>query len=195
MRNSSQRGAAVVIALLAIFALCLVVAGALVATYITYANMGTQLESGIKAKYRDNENVYANGTQKVMEIAQVPSMYAADLSKLTREAIGGRYGPEGSKALFQFLKEQNPTIDASMYTKIQQVIEAFRNEFKVAQTGLLDQCRSYENARGFVWSGFWLKLAGYPKLEVDKHCTIVSTDKAAQTFETKRDSGIQLVPR
>ena len=81
-----------------------------------------------------------------------------------------------------------------MYVKVQQVIEAFRNEFKAAQTTLLDQCRSYETARGNVWSGFWLNLTGYPKMDVAKMCTIVSTDKARQTFETKRDTGVQLRP-
>jgi hypothetical protein len=72
------------------------------------------------------------------------------------------------------------------------VIEAFRNEFKNSQTALLDQCRNYETLRGNVWSGFWMARAGYPKRDIDKMCTIVSTAKAAQTFDTKRDTGIQL---
>jgi gas vesicle protein len=163
-----------------------------ITSYVGAANQGNQLEVAIKAKYADNENVYANGTQKVIEIAQVPEMYRDDLSKVTRDAIGGRYGEGGSKAVFQMLREQNPTLDASMYTRIQQVIEAFRNEFKNSQTALLDQCRNYETLRGNVWSGFWMARAGYPKRDIDKMCTIVSTVKAAQTFETKRDTGIQL---
>jgi uncharacterized protein (UPF0333 family) len=163
-----------------------------ITSYVGAANQGNQLEVAIKAKYADNENVYANGTQKVIEIAQVPEMYRDDLSKVTRDAIGGRYGEGGSKAVFQMLREQNPTLDASMYTRIQQVIEAFRNEFKNSQTALLDQCRNYETLRGNVWSGFWMARAGYPKRDIDKMCTIVSTAKAAQTFETKRDTGIQL---
>ena len=171
-----------------------VVAVGAIGSYISYANYGNRAEVAIKAKYADNENVYANGTQKVMEIAQVPSMYAADLKTIVTAAIQGRYGENGSQATFQWLKEQNPGLDPAMYTKIQQVIESFRNEFKNAQTALLDQCRSYETNRGNVWSGFWLNLAGYPKMDIDKMCTIVSTDKARQTFETKRDTGIQLRP-
>jgi hypothetical protein len=79
-----------------------------------------------------------------------------------------------------------------MYTKIQQVIEAFRNEFKNAQTALLDRCATYEKQRGYVWSGFWLNLAGYPKMDIEKMCKPVTTEKAAQTFETGKDTGIQL---
>lgn len=166
----------------------------LVGTYISNANYGNRAEVAIKAKYADNENVYANGTQKVMEIAQVPGMYAADLQKVVTAAIQGRYGANGSQATVQWIKEAGLSLDASMYTKIQQVIESFRNEFQNSQTALLDQCRSYETARGNVWSGFWLGVAGYPKKDIDKMCTIVTTDKARQTFETKRDSGITLRP-
>ena len=164
----------------------------LVANYISYANYGNQAEVAIKAKYADNENVYANGTQKVVEIAQVPAMYTKDLERIVKAAIQGRYGNNGSQATFQWIQEQNPNLDPAMYGKIQQVIEAFRNEFKVAQTGLLDQCRTYEAARGNVWSGFWLRIAGYPKMDITNMCTIVTTDKARQTFDTKRDSGIKL---
>ncbi len=194
-KNLPQRGAStlVVIAVVGFIAL-----GA-IGSYISYANYGNRTEVAIKAKYADNENVYAQGTQKVVELAQVPTMYVADLEKIVKAAIQGRYGDNGSQATFQWLKEQNPSLDPGMYVKIQQVIESFRNEFKNAQTQLLDQCRSYETNRGNVWSGFWLKMAGYPKMvegeqSISKMCTIVTTDKARQTFETKRDSGIQLRP-
>jgi len=167
---------------------------AIVGSYISAANQGNRLEVAISAKYQDNENVYASGTQKVIEIAQVPAMYVEDVTKVTQAAIGGRYGADGSKAVFQMLREQNPQLDASMYKKIQQVIESFRDEFKNSQTVLLDQCRNYETLRGNVWSGFWLSVAGYPKKDITKMCTIVTTDKARQTFETKRDGGVQLRP-
>lgn len=192
MNRKSQHGGIAVALTVAAVAAVIVVGG--IASYISFANYGNQAEVQIKAKYRDNENVYAQGVQKIVEIAQVPSMYVDDVTKVTTAAIQGRYGADGSKAVFQMLREQNPRLDASLYTKIQQVIEAFRNEFKNAQTALLDRCATYETQRGYVWSGFWLKMAGYPKMDIEKMCAIVTTDKAAQTFETKRDTGIQLRP-
>jgi uncharacterized protein (UPF0333 family) len=189
-RKSLQRGNISVT--LTVVAVAVVAVVGIVGSYISAANYGNRAEVEIKAKYRDNENVYANGVQKVVEIAQVPSMYVEDITKVTTAAISGRYGAEGSKAVFQMLREQNPQLDASMYTKIQQVIEAFRNEFKNAQTALLDRCATYEKQRGYVWSGFWLNLAGYPKMDIEKMCKPVTTEKAAQTFETGKDTGIQL---
>lgn len=169
-----------------------VVGLAVVGSYISAANYGVEAEAGIKAKYRDNENIYAQGTQKVIEIAQVPDMYAADLKEVVKAAIQGRYGENGSQATFQWLKEQNPSLDSSMYKKIQQVIESFRDEFKNAQTGLLDRCQTYEKQRGYVWSGFWLRMAGYPKQDIEKMCMPISTNKARQTFDSGIDTGIQL---
>lgn len=160
-------------------------------SYVTAANYGNRMETQLKAKVEDNENIYANGTQKVIEIAQVPKMYEDGLAKVARAAISGRYGDGGSKAVFQFIKEQNPNVDSAVYTKIQQAIESFRDEFKNSQTQMLDIRRSYETALGSVWQGFWLKMAGYPKTDLSKF-SIVTTDTAHEAFRTHRDHGIKL---
>jgi hypothetical protein len=139
----------------------------------------------------NNENIYANGTQKVIEIAQVPSMYAEQVSKVTREAIQGRYGQDGSKAVFQFLQEQNPQLDPTIFAKIQVVIEEFRNKFELAQRDMIDVKRMYNTQLGSLWTGFWLGVAGYPKVDMKKF-EIVTTERARQTFDTKRDQGINL---
>lgn len=187
--STSQRGSAAV----AITAGIAVVAVLIVSifSYISAANWGNATEAALDAKLENNENIYANGTRKVIEIAQVPQMYVDSVSKVTREAISGRYGSEGSKAVFQMLREQNPQLDPAMFLKIQQVIESFRNEFQNNQTALVDLKRTYKTQLGYVWSGFWLARAGYPKQDLKKW-GIVTTDKARQTFDTKRDEGIQL---
>ena len=159
--------------------------------YISAYNLGNRTENQLTAILENNENIYANGTQKVIEIAQVPQMYAEQVSKVTKEAIQGRYGQEGSKAVFQMLQEQNPQLDPAMFSKIQVVIEEFRNKFERAQTDMIDVKRSYNTQLGSLWTGFWLKIAGYPKNDLKKF-DIVTTNKARETFETKRDSGIQL---
>ena len=191
MNRIKQRGAVSggVIALI-VFALVALIS---VPSYISAKNFGVRTENGLRTKVENNENIYAQGTQKIMEIAQVPAMYADDLKKVVTAAIQGRYGDKGSQATFQWIQEQNPTVDPSMYKKIQQVIEAFRNEFQQAQTEMLQMRNTYENALGYFWQGMWLSVAGYPKIDLSQF-KIVTTDKARQTFETKRDSGITLRP-
>lgn len=164
-----------------------------VGSYISAANYGNATEARLRGKWEDNENIYGQGAQKVVEVAQVPAMYRDDVTAVTKAAIEGRYGENGSQAVFQMLREQNPQLDAKMYSKIQQVIESFRDEFKNSQTALIDIRRSYETNLGSVWTGFWLGVAGYPKVDLSKY-NIVTTDKAAETFRTKRDTGIVLRP-
>lgn len=182
-----ERGNGTIIALVV-----LAILGAfLVMSYISAANFGNRTEMTLKAKMEDNENIYANGTQAIMEIAQVPAMYKNDLLEIVKADIQGRYGPNGSQATFQFLNERQIPIDASMYKAIQQQILAFRGKFEIAQREMLDQRRAYETALGTFPRSIFLSLAGYPRLDLSKY-TIVTTDKARQTFETKRDSGVQL---
>jgi len=190
MRNKYQNGGTFVVVMgIVILLVSAIIAG--IASYISAANYGNRTEVALKAKIEDNENIYANGTQKVIEIAQVPKMYTNAVSKVTREAIEGRYGENGSQAVFQLLVEQNPTIDPSLFKDISQTIKAFRDEFKNSQTQMLEQRRSYETALGSVWQGFWLRLAGYPRIDLSKF-TIVTTDRARDAFDTKRDKGLQL---
>lgn len=171
--------------------LFIIIAG--IASYVSAANYGNATEASLRAAIKNNENIYANGTQKIVEIAQVPAMYVDDVRKVTEAAIVGRYGDQGSQAVFQMLREQNPQLDASLYKAIQQEIRAFRDQFQNGQTAMLDRKRAYETALGTVWTGTWLRFAGYPKLDLAQY-DIVTTDKAAETFRTKRDTGIQLRP-
>jgi hypothetical protein len=161
-------------------------------SYISAANYGNATEKRLDAKLADNENVYAQGTQAVVEIAQVPTMYVQDLKQLITADIQGRYGQNGSQATFQWFQERQLNLDQSMYRAIQQSNLAFRNKFENSQRELLDIRRGYETALGNVWEGFWLARAGYPKVDLKKY-DIVTTDKARQTFESKRDTGINLL--
>jgi flagellar biosynthesis component FlhA len=163
-------------------------AAVVITSYISAANYGNRMEMQLKAKWEDNENVLAQYGQKIMEMAQIPEMYAADVKSVTTAAIQGRYGEKGSNAVMQWIKEQNPTIDSSVYVKIQQAIEAGRNEFKNSQTQLLEIKRSYETSLGTVWQGFWLARAGYPKVDLTKY-NIITTDRASKAFQTGKEDG------
>lgn len=158
---------------------------------ISANNYGVRTENALRAKIENNENIYAQGTQRVMEIAQLPAMYRDDLQKVFTAAIQGRYGENGSQATFQWLKEQNPQLNDSLYQNVARQVEAFRREFQNNQTELLQMRATYENALGQFPGAVFLSLTGFPKLDMSK-ITIVTTDTARETFETKRDKGLQL---
>lgn len=177
--------------LLAIAGVFAVILATLGMSYVSAFNTGNSFEQRIKAQYESNQNNMSQYQTKIIEMAQVPDMYRDDLAKIIKETMEGRYGDDGVKSTITMISEQNPNLDPSMYTKIQQAIEAGRNDFKVAQDQLIDVKRSYETALGSWWGGMWLRIAGYPKIKLDDY-KILKTDKVVKQFEEGRDEAIIL---
>ena len=159
-----------------------------IGSYVTSYNYGNRAENEIKAIWENNQNILAQYTQKVQEAAQVPGMMKDDVKEVVSAALSGRYGPDGSKAVFQWIQEQNPTVDAELYRKIQQIIEAGRDEFKVSQTRLIDAKRAYSTNLGYLWKGIWMRIAGYPKINLDDYKAITN-DYANKAFSIGKEDG------
>lgn len=181
-----QQGSAAVVGLAAL-ALVVVIGGTVAVSYFSAASYGNRTEQQLKAKYQDNENVLSSGYQQLKGVAGVTKMATQDQIDLFKAAITGRYGADGSKAVFQMLTENNPVQDKQLYRKVQQVVEGTQKEFQVSQTQFLDVKRSYETALGSPWQGFWLGIAGYPKLDLSKF-VIISSEGASDAFRTKKQA-------
>jgi hypothetical protein len=188
-----SKGAMSAGAMVAIGIVAAIVVGFFLA-YVSAYNNANRLEQTIKAEAKNNENILATYGQKVQEAAQVPGMMRDDIVAIAKAAIGGRYGENGSQAAVQMIREQNPQVDSSLYKKLQQIIEAGRDEFKTHQTRLIDAKRVYETELGSFFTGSMMHFAGYPKINLDDY-KVVSTGRAQDAFRTGReDSPIQLRP-
>lgn len=148
-------------------------------------------ENGIKAQYKQNQNSFAEMTNKVQEVAQVPEMYAADLQKVAKAAIEGRYGKDGSKAVFQFIQEHNPNVDSALYMKLANVIESSRAQFAQEQRTLLDKKRVYENNLETFPENMVAGLFGFPRIDLDQF-DIVTSQQTEDAFRTKKAGPLKL---
>ena len=182
--------AKILLALGVVFVLCgITCAGSVISTN----NELVSLEQGLQAQYDQNRNNYDNMFKKFQEIAQVPSMYADDMKKVYDGAIQGRYGKDGSKAMFQWIQEHNPNFDASLYRQIQQVIESGRNDFEANQKTLLDKKRVYLTQIKQFPTNIIAGMLGFPKIDLSK-IDILTSDRTEQAFKTKKDEPIKLRP-
>ena len=192
-KKQNQRGSALV-AVLAVLGIVVVLGGIVAMLFIGAHNTANSFEQRIKAQHDNNKNILSQYSQKVMEAAQVPSMMRDDIVKVATAAMQGRYGAEGSKAVFQMIREQNPSLDPSVYVKLQTIIESGRTEFQTAQTVLLDTKRAYETALGSIPKGTFISIVGYPKLNLAEY-GIVTTDRVEQSFKAGKETApLQLRP-
>lgn len=176
---------------LSITAIFMVLIFSTIGSYVSNANYGNEAEKQLTAQYTDNQNVLSTYYNKVEEIVQVTDKYKDGLKEVVTAAIQGRYGSNGSQATMQWLKEANVNLDPSLYSKLAQVMEAGRNEFKNSQSILIDMKRGYTTNLGYVYKGFWLHMAGYPKINLD-NIKIVTSGESQKVFETGVENSLKL---
>ena len=161
------------------------------ASYVTNFNYGNRAEKTIVAVYTNNQNVLSSYTITVMEMAQIAEMQKDDVLAVVTAAMSSRYGADGSKAMMQFITEQNPNLDPAVYRNLQNVIAAGRVKFENNQTKLIDTKRVYETKLGTFWTGMWLRIAGYPSIDLDEYKIVVAAS-TKETFETGIDAPLKI---
>ena len=169
----------------------LIIGGSFVGYGISVYNQGNGFEKALQAEKDNNRNILSNYGKKVAEAAQVPDMQRDDFIKLVSAQMSGRYGANGSQASMQWLKEQNITLDTKVYTNMQRLIEAGRNEFVTGQTKLISVKQAYTTVLGSAPRGMLMGFMGYPKINLADF-DIVSDDRTEKAFATHKEDALQL---
>lgn len=163
-----------------------------VGSFVSAYNYGNRMDNMVKAQYLQSENVLAQYSQRIQELVQVPTMYKDDLKEVVSATMQGRYGRDGSKAVFSFIKEHSQGFDSSLYKNISQNIEAGRKNFEYENEKLIDLEAEYKISIGTLYTGFWLRLAGFPRISFEDYKPIFN-NYAIDTFkEGKEDGPIKL---
>ena len=59
-----------------------------------------------------------------------------------------------------------------------------RRDFHLSQNRLMDACASYEIARKSAISGLFMRMNGFPTIDLNKRCTVLSDSITSEAFET-----------
>ena len=158
---------------------------------LSFRKNSVNFEESIKAQYSQNQNSYDNMWKKFKEVAQVTDKYSDDLKELYDNVMTGRYGADGSKAVFQWITEQNPNLSTETYTKLQSVIESSRNSFESDQKQLVAIKEQYNKLLRSNSALVYNAILKFPKIDLSKFDIVTSevTDKA---FEDKKVDEVKI---
>jgi hypothetical protein len=154
-------------------------------SFIGVYNSCNSQEKGILAVHNDMQNVHASMFNQMKSQGLAVEKYGDMVIQAINEAMSGRYGEGGSRAAFQWIQENNPTIDAAVMEKLQVAIEAGYNRFEATQRTKIDRLRIYKRDLDSFPKGFIAKIFGYPKINLAEMEQVISTKETKKTFETK----------
>lgn len=110
----------------------------------SYENAEQRLRTDVQDQERKIEANLDKMIKTISQQAQVTQKYAEDFKEVALGMVQGRYGENGSQAMFQWLKEHNISIDADIYKKIMTTIEATRMSFEREQRRLSEMAAEHK---------------------------------------------------
>ncbi len=130
-------------------------------------------------------------------MVQIPALATRQMSELVDKALNARYGEDGSKALMQFIKEQNPNIPPELYTNIQKTMTGGSADFQNMTTTLIDTKRVAIDKLDSMPAGFFLKLMGMPRKNIGYNNSkddypVIMSEQSVETFKTGIDKGFDI---
>lgn len=178
---------------LTVLAAVLLFLGVSCSDYIGFRQTCVTFENNISAQDKEMQNVDTEITNSL----KTQGLAVNEYGKLVKDAIvaanSGRYGADGSKAMMQWIKEQNPTIDSTVFKKIMIAAEAGYGKFASAQRRKIDQAREYKNLietkqqiplLGSIWT------SGFPRKPWEEFEKIIVSESTAETWSTGKKKAI-----
>lgn len=162
---------------------------AIILLWWVFAGIGVRnAEAGLRAQFsavqKANTVDYDAMWKIISQTAQVPQQYSEDFKSAYTSILsaGGPSNDSAVKNLFAVAAGMRvPQLDASIYRKVQDVVESERTKFANAQKQLLDIKREHDKLRT-TFPGY-LFVGGATPLEAK----LVTSSKTEKAFETGKD--------
>lgn len=153
--------------------------------YNTEATLRTAYEAKTDANKADFDNVW----KTISQVAQVPAQYKSDFADVFGKIMDARYQQgDGDGTLMRWIQEQNPTFDATLYAKVQTVVESTRASWTTRQKELRDIKREHDQLLRTFPGVFFNVFLGRNELPV----VLVTSTRTEESFTTGTDDQTQL---
>lgn len=200
MTNKSKQYGAASAAMIGLVVFA-VLALLIVLKWFSAYNTAVGFEEKIIASYTKQQTILGQHAPKLKEALGVTALQTDALERLFTGANAARYGGDGSKAMMQWIQEQNPNLDQSTFAKVQAMIEAGRNDFTISQQFTADQVALYRKYYRNPINKVILDVSGMPEPVVkdgketpffDFYGKVVMSSHATKSFETGVDDGVDV---
>ncbi|MFH1712297.1 MAG: hypothetical protein ABH846_03630 [Patescibacteria group bacterium] len=124
--------------------------------------------------------------KSIKQVAMVPDAAKGTFKEIYLPLMEGRYGDKGSGALFQWIQENHPEFDWSLYGKVQDVIEAKRQAFFEQQKLWIAIHKQHKDLLE-KWPGSYF-VGDRDTLAI----TIITSTNTEKVYETGKDDDIEL---
>lgn len=175
-----------------IIALLVLVGLSIFTTYQSVHDNAVSWEATLEKKNGETEAVLSRVTVAVQQTAGVVEIYANDVKEVISAAVQGRYGKDGSKAVFQMIQEKNPTVSDKVYLKLADLIGGGQKEVEIVQVQKLEVCAAYKKELGYLVRGAILRFAGFPKADLALECRVISDSATRSAMETGLQQPVKL---
>ncbi|CAH7417350.1 conserved hypothetical protein [Vibrio chagasii] len=147
-------------------------------------NKAVRFEENINKRVNDSESILSNGTMALMDKVSIKDNYAEQFRENLLIVMQARTTQNDTNLLFNGVTEQNPELSDGLYRDISSYIEGMRRDFHLSRSRLQDTCADYRVALNSMVSGYFMKGNGFPKIDVDSQCKVISDARTSETFET-----------
>jgi hypothetical protein len=156
-------------------------------SYVSFRQDCVSYETAIAAQDKEMQNVDTKLTNSLKTQGLAVNEYKSLVIDAFKAANSGRYGQDGSKAMLQFIKEQNPNIDASLLKKLMVCAESGYAEFASAQTFKIDKVRAYKTMvereqQVPLWGA--IVTSGFPRKPWEEFERVIVSGDTQKTWAT-----------
>jgi hypothetical protein len=159
--------------------LLLVVSGLVL--YVSTFNTFKRTKIAYEAQVSVDKAVHDEMKKVVFGQAKVSEKYSADFEKIYVKVMDARY-KDGAGKMMQWITEQNPNFDPSLYKQLMNTIESQRSKFTANQKKMISLHAELESQIATFPGNFLLFNQDLPELK------LVTSSDTEKAFETGEDN-------